>query len=111
MGLVIPVILLLIKRMRRPLPLLLISAVVLVASWFKRYIIVVPPQEHPYLPIQNVPVQWMIYKPTVIETAVTFGSIILVLMIITVLSKLFPVLPVWEIAEEEASAKEDENKQ
>ena len=111
LGLVIPVILLLIKRMRRPLPLLLISAVVLVASWFKRYIIVVPPQEHPYLPIQNVPVQWMIYKPTVIETAVTFGSIILVLMIITVLSKLFPVLPVWEIAEEEASAKEDENKQ
>jgi Ni/Fe-hydrogenase subunit HybB-like protein len=105
-GLVIPVVLLLIKRMRRPLPLLLISSVVFVASWFKRYIIVVPPQGHPFLPIQNVPVEWIIYKPTVIETAVTMASMILVLMIITVLSKLFPVIPIWEIAEDEVSEKE-----
>jgi molybdopterin-containing oxidoreductase family membrane subunit len=108
-GLVIPVMLLLIKRMRKPLPLLLISAVVFAASWFKRYIIVVPPQEHPYLPIQNVPVEWIVYKPTVIETAVTLASMILVLMIITVLSKLFPVIPIWEIAEEETAGNEVKN--
>lgn len=106
-GLVIPVILLLIKRMRKPLPLLLISIVVFAASWFKRYLIVVPVQGHPYLPIQNVPVEWMVYKPTVIETAVTMASMILVLMIITILSKLFPVIPIWEITEEEASVKEE----
>jgi molybdopterin-containing oxidoreductase family membrane subunit len=111
LGLIIPVILLLIKKFRKPLPLLVISVFVLIASWFKRYIIVVPPQEHPFLPIQNVPVEWMIYKPTVIETAVTFGSIILVLMIITVLSKLFPIIPVWEIAEEAAEEKTEVNKQ
>lgn len=109
LGLVIPVVLLLIKRMRRPLPLLLISVVVFAASWFKRYIIVVPAQEHPYLPIQNVPVEWMVYKPTVIETAITLASMILVLMIITVLSKLFPVVPIWELAEEEISDKEARN--
>ncbi|HUX96057.1 MAG TPA: NrfD/PsrC family molybdoenzyme membrane anchor subunit [Bacteroidales bacterium] len=106
LGLVIPVVLLLISKMRKPLPLLLISIFVFIAAWFKRYIIVVPPQEHPYLPIQNVPVEWMIYKPTVTETAVTLASMILVLMIITILSKLFPVIPIWEIAEEEASVKE-----
>jgi len=107
LGLVIPVILLLIKRMRNPVPLLFIAIAVFVASWFKRYIIVVPPQGHPYLPIQNVPVEWMIYKPTLIETAVTMASVILVLMIITVLSKLFPVVSIWEIAEDESLAKEE----
>ncbi|MBK9388881.1 MAG: polysulfide reductase NrfD [Bacteroidetes bacterium] len=106
-GLVIPVALLLIKRMRKPLPLLLISIVVFAASWFKRYLIVVPVQGHPYLPIQNVPVEWMVYKPTIIETSVTMASMILVLMIITILSKLFPVVPIWEIAEEEATVNEE----
>jgi Ni/Fe-hydrogenase subunit HybB-like protein len=107
LGLVIPVLLLLFKIMRKPLPLLLISVVVFVASWFKRFIIVVPPQGHPYLPIQNVPVEWMVYRPTLIETAITMATMILVLMIITLLSKLFPVVPIWEIAEEEASVHEE----
>lgn len=99
-GLVIPVILLLIKQMRKPLPMLIISIFVLAASWFKRYIIVVPGQGHPNLPIQNVPVEWVVYKPTLIETAITMASILLVLIIITVLSKLFPVIPIWEMAED-----------
>jgi Ni/Fe-hydrogenase subunit HybB-like protein len=107
LGLVIPVVLLLIKKMRKPVPLLLISVAVFIASWFKRFIIVVPPQGHPYLPVQNVPVEWVIYKPTLIETAITLATMILVLMIITVLSKLFPVIPIWEIAEEEASIQEE----
>lgn len=101
LGLIIPVILLLIKRMRRPLPMLIISIFVLAASWLKRYIIVVPGQNHPNLPIQNVPPEWMVYKPTLIETAVTMAAILLVLIIVTILSKLFPVIPIWEMAEEE----------
>jgi len=103
-GLIIPIILLLIKRMRKPLPMLVIAGFVLAASWLKRYIIVVPPQAHPFLPVQNVPVEWVVYKPTLIEIAVSLAAIILVLMIITVLSKLFPVLPIWEIAEDETTA-------
>ena len=100
-GLIIPAILLLFKQIRRPFPMMVISLFVLVGSWFKRFIIVVPPQGHPNLPIQNVPVEWVVYKPTLIETAVTVASIVLVLIIITVLSKLFPVIPIWEMAEEE----------
>jgi molybdopterin-containing oxidoreductase family membrane subunit len=101
LGVVIPIILLLFRPVRRPLPMMIISLFVLAASWLKRFIIVVPPQSHPYLPIQNVPVEWVIYKPTLIETAVTVASIVLVLIIITILSKLFPVIPIWEMAEEE----------
>jgi Ni/Fe-hydrogenase subunit HybB-like protein len=101
LGLVLPVILLLFKQIRKPLPLFIISLFVLSASWLKRFIIVVPPQAHPYLPIQNVPAEWHFYRPTIIETAITLASIILVLIIITVLSKLFPVLPICELSEEE----------
>jgi len=100
-GLILPIILLLFKQIRKPFPLFIISLFVLSASWFKRFIIVVPPQAHPYLPVQNVPAEWHLYSPTLIETAITLASIILVLIIITLLSKLFPVLPVCELAEEE----------
>ena len=72
----------------------------LIGSWFKRYIIVVPTQEHPFLPVQNMPVEWIVYKPTMIETMVTLASLILVLIIVTLLSKLFPVIPIWEMTEE-----------
>lgn len=99
-GLILPAGLMLFRKIRRPLPLLIISSVMLIASWLKRYIIVVPPQAHPNLPVQNVPVEWIIYKPTLIETLVTIGSLLIVLIIITLLSKLFPVIPIWEMAEE-----------
>ena len=99
LGLIVPIILLLFKKIRRPLPMLIISLIVLVASWLKRLIIVIPPQAHPNLPIQNVPPEWIVYRPTLIESAVTLASILLVLIIITVLSKLFPVIPIWEMAE------------
>ncbi len=100
LGLIIPTILLLFKPMRNPLPATIISVFVLIGSWLKRYIIVVPTQEHPFLPIQHVPGEWFVYKPTLTETAITIGSFILVLMIITILSKTFPVITIWEEAEE-----------
>jgi Ni/Fe-hydrogenase subunit HybB-like protein len=110
-GLVLPVILLLFRQIRKPLPLFIISLVVLSAAWLKRFIIVVPPQAHPYLPVQNVPAEWHIYRPTITETAITLASIILVIIIITVLSKLFPVLPVCELSEEEEfiETRDDKN--
>jgi Ni/Fe-hydrogenase subunit HybB-like protein len=104
-GLVLPVILLLFRQVRKPLPLFIISLFVLSASWLKRFLIVVPPQAHPHLPIQNVPAEWYIYRP-IIETAITFASIILVLIIISVLSKFFPILPICELTEEELDVED-----
>ena len=68
-----------------------ISMVVLIAAWFKRLIIVVPTQDHPFLPIQHVPKAWMVYQPTVVESAITIGTLLLVVIIITVLVKFFPI--------------------
>lgn len=99
-GLVIPIILMLFKKMRKPLPLMIISVLVLLGAWFKRYIIVVPTQEHPYLPIQNVPLDFKVYTPTLVEVLVTIAPFILVLIIITVLSKVIPIIPVHETIEQ-----------
>lgn len=104
-GLILPICLLLFKKIRKPLPLMIISIFVILGAWFKRYIIVVPTQEHPHLPIQNVPEIFKVYAPTLPETLITLGSLILVLIIITMLSKFFPVIPIYETLEahEEAS--------
>tara|TARA_R110001583_G_scaffold59123_4_gene176048 strand:- start:4554 stop:5879 length:1326 start_codon:yes stop_codon:yes gene_type:complete len=99
-GLIIPFLLILFRPMRRPLPLMLISIVILTGAWFKRVLIVVPTQLAPYYPIQNVPEEWTHYMPTIPEIAITTGSFILVLIIMSVLAKLFPVIPIWEIKEE-----------
>ncbi|RKE03489.1 NrfD/PsrC family molybdoenzyme membrane anchor subunit [Marinifilum flexuosum] len=99
-GLVVPFLLILFKPMRKPLPLTIISLVILAGAWFKRVLIVVPTQLAPYYPIQNVPEGWTGYSPTTPEVAITVASFILVLMIITVLAKLFPVVPIWEVKED-----------
>jgi Ni/Fe-hydrogenase subunit HybB-like protein len=94
LGLVLPIILLLFKKARKPLPMLIIALFVIIGAWLKRYLIVVPTQLHPYLPIQNVPEYFKFYTPTLTETAITLASFIIVLMIITVLAKIFPIIPI-----------------
>jgi molybdopterin-containing oxidoreductase family membrane subunit len=107
LGLIIPIILLLFRFFRKPFAMLIISIFVLIAAWFKRYLIVVPTQDHPFLPKQYVPDAWMVYHPTIVESAITIGTILLSVMIITVLVKFFPVIPIWEMAEEQT--EKDEN--
>ena len=99
-GLILPIILLVFNKMRKPFPMLIIGVFVLVGAWFKRYIIVVPTMEHPFLPIQNVPLNFKIYTPTLIEILVTIAPFILVLLIITILSKLIPIISIHETLQE-----------
>ncbi len=107
-GLILPILLLLLKPFRKPLPMLFIGIAVVVASWFKRYIIVVPGQEGPYLPIQHVPENFHFYTPTITETLISIAPLIMVIMIVTILAKLFPVIPVWETAVHEGFVQEPE---
>ena len=85
--------------MRQPQPMFIIALFVIVGAWLKRYIIVVPTMEHPFLPIQNVPLNFKVYTPTLIESLISLAPIILVLIIITAISKLVPIIPVEETLE------------
>jgi Ni/Fe-hydrogenase subunit HybB-like protein len=108
-GLVLPVLLLLFKPMRKPLPALLIASAVLVGAFFKRFLITVPTLLHPHLPVQNVPESFTEYWPTGVEWFITFLAIFGAVLIITILSKLFPVMPIWEVAHEEGITDEEMN--
>jgi molybdopterin-containing oxidoreductase family membrane subunit len=104
-GLVMPILLLLFKFFRKPFPLTAIALITLVASWFKRYIIVVPTLEHPFLPVQNVPEHYIHYTPTNPEITITLFAFFAALLIVTALAKLFPVITIWEYAEHQGIEK------
>ena len=93
------------KFFRKPLPLSIISAVVLVSAWFKRYLIVIPTMEHPFLPVQNVPEHFHHYQPTSTEIMIMLFSFFASLLIISILAKLFPVITIWEYAEDKGIDK------
>jgi len=93
-GLIFPIILLIFKPFRKPLPIFIISIFIILGAWFKRYLIVIPSLQHPYLPIQDVDESYLHYNPTWDEWAITFSSFAWFLLIITVLIKIFPVIPV-----------------
>ena len=99
-GLILPIILLTFKPFRKPLPIFIISIFVILGAWFKRFLIVIPSLQHPYLPIQGVDESYLHYIPTWEEWAITFSSFAWFLLIITVLIKLFPVIPVLKASSE-----------
>ena len=77
----------------------------------KRYLIVTPILLHPYLPIQNVPAGWATYFPTWVEMAIVGASLAGVLLIITLFSKFFPIISVWETLEGEGIDLEEMDNQ
>ena len=101
LGMALPAILLMFKPMRKPLPVTLIAIPVVIFAWVKRYLIVTPILVHPYLPIQNVPDSWKNYFPSWVEMAIVSASLAGVLLIITIFSRLFPIISIWETLENE----------
>lgn len=104
-GLVLPIVILIFKPFRKPFPIMIISILVLAGAWLKRFLIVIPTLQHPYLPIQDVDESYLHYIPTWEEWAITFASFAGALLIISVLIKLYPVLPIWEIREKKRLIK------
>ena len=102
-GVLIPVIVLLFKKGRKPMPLFIIANMVIVGAWFKRYLIVIPTLFHPYLPaIQQNGVPTVIqYFPTWHEWSITMASLAGSLLVITILFRYLPFISMWEMAEEE----------
>jgi len=97
-GLLIPIILLLFKPMRKPLPVMLISIFVLIGAWIKRVLIVIPTQFHPQFPIQNVPESFLHYIPTWTELLITLATFAGAILVITLHARIFPIIPIWEEA-------------
>ena len=77
-----------------------IGLLVVFASWWKRYVIVTPTLLHPFLPIQGVPESWHHYFPSMHEWAIVFGLLSAALLIITLLVRYVPIIPIQRTADE-----------
>ena len=99
-GMIIPIVILMFERGRKPMPIFIMSIFVIVGAWFKRYLIVVPTMLHPFLPLQQIPESAKHYFPTLAEWSITAASLAGALLLITLFVRYFPIISIWEVAEE-----------
>jgi Ni/Fe-hydrogenase subunit HybB-like protein len=101
-GMIIPILIMLPRRGRKPLPMFIAGVMVVVGAWFKRYLIVTPTLLHPFLPMDNVPEGFRHYFPSWQEWAIAMGSLAGALLVITFFARIFPIVPIHEtIVEDE----------
>ena len=108
-GLLLPIGLLLFKRFRKPFPMFIIGMMVVVGSWWKRYVIVTPTLLHPFLPIEGVPESWHHYFPSLHEWLITGATLAMALLIITFMVRFLPVIPIQRTIDEKELINTDKN--
>ena len=96
----IPIMILLFKKGRRPFPAFIAGLLVVIGSWFKRYLIVTPTLLHPFMPMYDVPANYKVYFPSWEEWAIAIGSLAAALLVITFFARVFPIIPIHETIEE-----------
>ena len=99
-GMIIPILVLITKKGRRPLPMVIVGVMIVVGAWFKRYLIVTPTLLHPFLPKYDAPARFSAYFPSWEEWAITVGSMAGVLLIITFFVRVFPIVSIYKTLED-----------
>ena len=100
-GMIIPMLILIFKKGRKPFPMFIAGIMIVVGAWVKRYLIVTPTLLHPFLPMHNVPENYKHYFPSWEEWAIAFGSLAGALLVITFFARIFPIIPIQETIEEQ----------
>jgi Ni/Fe-hydrogenase subunit HybB-like protein len=100
-GMIIPIIMLLFRSGRKPVPMFVAGVMIVVGAWFKRYLIVTPTLLHPFLPMKDVPSSYLHYFPSWQEWAIAMGSLSGTLLLVTFLARIFPIIPIQETITEQ----------
>lgn len=108
-GMILPILVLVFRKGRRPLPMFIVAIMVIIGAWFKRFLIVVPTLSHPFIPMDRIPESWQHYFPTFREWWITAASLAGALLIVTLLARLFPPVPIVETIDETAEAEKWQN--
>ncbi len=98
LGLLIPAVLLAHPRTRTTLGIVIAATLVNVTMWLKRYVIVVATLVVPQMP--DTP--FGAYFPSWVEWSITAAAFAGFVLLYAVFSKLFPIVSIWEVTEEEA---------
>jgi molybdopterin-containing oxidoreductase family membrane subunit len=94
-GLVLPAVIVAVPWTRNIWGIVLASVLVDAGMWVERYFIVVAGFRVPLMPYEP-----SVYAPTWVELSVMAGGFALFALIITVFVKVFPIIAVWEVAED-----------
>lgn len=95
-GMIIPILIVINRKGRKPLPMFIAAIMVVVGAWFKRYLIVTPTLLHPFLPMYDAPERYKHYFPSWEEWAIAMGSLAGALLIITFFARVFPVISIYK---------------
>ncbi len=95
-GLVLPVLLVLIPWTRNVWGVVFASVLVVAAMWIERYFIVVAGFRVPLMPYEP-----SVYAPTWTELSIMAAGFALFALLISLFVKVFPIMAVWEVAEDE----------
>src|SRR5262249_21309847 len=112
-GVLAPIIMLmlflLVKRLHRySIPAVGVASLLIVlGAWAKRFLIVVPTLQTPFLPAQRIPAEWTHYTPTWLEWAIVGGVLAWFLLAYSLTAKLFPIVSIWETREPECSKAQE----
>lgn len=106
-ALAIPFIILAVPRFRSINSVTLVSVFIVLALWIKRYLIVVPVLETPFIPIEDIRPEYANYSISWVELALTVSGIALMILIFVIASKIAPIIPVAEMEEDNEEAKMD----
>lgn len=98
-GMVLPIVIMMFRAGRRPLPMFVAGIMVVIGAWFKRYLIVTPTLLHPFLPMHDAPLAYHHYFPSWEEWAIATASLAGGLLVITLLVRVFPIIPIHETLE------------
>ena len=110
-GMIIPILIMVFKKGRKPLPMFIAGIMIVAGAWFKRYLIVTPTLLHPILPMHDVPQSYLHYSPSWEEWAIAMGSMAGVLLIITFLVRIYPIIPIQETITEQTQGHEKDEAQ
>jgi molybdopterin-containing oxidoreductase family membrane subunit len=77
----------------------IVSFLIVVALWVKRYLIVVPTLETPFIPIQDVRSEYVHYSASWVEWALSISGVTVMILIFMVASKIAPIIPVSEVSD------------
>ncbi len=101
----LPIVILAIPRLRTVNNITLVSIFIVLALWVKRYLIVVPVLETPFIPIQDIRPEYVQYSVSWVEFALTVSGIALMILIYTIAGRFAPIMPVTELEEGEKEVR------
>jgi Ni/Fe-hydrogenase subunit HybB-like protein len=94
-GLIIPAFFIVFRKIRVIPRVVTASVFIFVAMWIKRFVIVLSTLQIPQIPIESV-----IYKPTLVEVSITLAALAGFVLLVALFAKIFPIISIWEVSEE-----------